>query len=143
MGQKVDPMLYKRLVGSLMYLTATRPDIMFAVSLFSIFMESLKNTHWRFGKRILRYIVETTNFGIHYTSNSHFTLIGYTDSDFASFIDDRKCTSGYVFSIGLGSIALVSKKQPIATLSSVEAEYVAATTAACQTIWMRRTLSEL
>ena len=63
-GSKVDPMLYKRLVGSLMYLTITRPNTMFAVSLISIFMESPKNTHWKTRKRILRYIIGTTNFGI-------------------------------------------------------------------------------
>ena len=61
---KVDPTLYKRLVGSLMYLTATRPDIMFAISLVSRFMETPKSTHRQDGKRILRYITETTNFGI-------------------------------------------------------------------------------
>ena len=98
-GSKFDSMLYKRLVGSLMYLTATRPDIMFIVSLISRFMETPKNTHSQAGKRILRYIVGTTNFGIQYTSNSNFKLIGYTDSDFAGSIDDRKSTSGYVFSL--------------------------------------------
>ena len=79
-----------------MYLTATRTDIMFAVSLISRFMESPKNIHWQDGKRILRYIAGTTNFGIQYTSNSNFKLIRYTDSDFAGSIDDRKSTSGLV-----------------------------------------------
>ena len=65
------------------------------------------------------------------------------DSDFAGSIDDRKRTYGYVFSFGSRSIAWASKKQPIVTLSSAEAEYVATTSVACQTIWMRRTLSEL
>ena len=115
-GSKVDPTMYKRLVGSLMYLTARKPKIVFAVSLISRFMETPKNTHWKAGKRILRYITETTNFGIQYTSNSNFKLIGYTDSDFAGSIDYRKSTYGYVFSFGSGSVAWASKKQPIVTI---------------------------
>ena len=63
-GSYVDPTLYKRLVGSLMYLTATRPDIMFAISLISRFMETPKSTHWQAGNRILRYVVGTNEFGI-------------------------------------------------------------------------------
>ena len=106
-------------------------------------METPKNTHWQVGKRILRYFAGTTNFGIQYTSISNFKLIEYTNSDFAGSIDDRKSTYGYVFIFGSGSVAWASKKQPIVTLSSAEAEYVAATATACQTVWMRRTLSEL
>lgn len=63
-GSYVDPTLYKRLVGSLMYLTATRPDIMFVVSIISRFMEAPNSTHWKAGKRILRYIAGTINYGI-------------------------------------------------------------------------------
>ena len=72
-GSKLDPMMYKRLVGSLMYLNATIPHITFAVSLISRFMETLKKTHWQAGKRILRHIAGTTNFGIQYTSNSNLS----------------------------------------------------------------------
>ena len=70
-------------------------------------------------------------------------MIRYNDSDFASSIDGRKSTYGYVFSFGLGLVAWASTKNPIVTLSSVEAEYVAVAAAACQTVWMRRTLSQL
>jgi len=73
----------------------------------------------------------------------NFELIGYNDSDFAGSIDDMKSTSGYVFSLRSGAVAWASKKQPIVTLSSTEAEYVAAETAACQTVWMRKVLEEL
>ena len=70
-------------------------------------------------------------------------MIGYIDSDFVGILDDRKSTSGYVFHLGSGVIAWASKKQPIVTLSSAEAEYVAATSAACQAVWLRRVLDGL
>lgn len=104
-GSCVDLTLCKRLVGSLVYLAATRHDIMFAISLISRFMESPKSTHWQYGKRILRYVVGTTNYGVMYTSDSYFKLIGYTDSDFAGCVDDGKSTSGYVFSFGSRAVA--------------------------------------
>ena len=73
----------------------------------------------------------------------NFKLIGYTDSDFAGSIDDRKNTSWYVFSFGSGWVAWASKKQSTLTISYAESEYVVVTTTACQTVWMRRNLSEL
>ncbi|XP_059077974.1 secreted RxLR effector protein 161-like [Cryptomeria japonica] len=139
-GANVNPTLYKKLVGSLMYLIATRPDIMFGVSLISRFMESPKVTHWNVGKRILKYVSGTKNYGIFYSRSNDFKLVGYTDSDCAGSIDDRKSTSGYAFHFGSGIVSWASKKQTIVTLSSTEAEYVAATWAACQVVWMRRML---
>ena len=76
-----------------------------------------------------------------YTSISNFKLIGYTHTDFVGSIDHRKRTSGYVFSFGLRSVALESKKQLILKLSSAEPQYVATTIATCKTVWIRRTLS--
>ena len=142
-GSGVDPIQFRRLVGSLMYLTATRPDIMYVVSLISRFMEAPKASHWQVGKRILRYIARTTEYGILYSSKSKFKLLGFTNSHFAGSEDDRKSTSGYVFNLGSGAVAWSSKKQPIITLPYVEAEYVVATSAACQSMWMRRVLSDL
>ena len=131
-----DSTIFRRLVGSLMYLTTTRPDIMYGVSLISRFMESPKNSHWQAGKRILRYIAGTMNHGILYSTSNDLQLVGYTDSDFAGNTEDRRSTSGYAFHLGTGVIAWASKKQSIVTLSSAEAEYVAGTTAACQAVWM-------
>ena len=74
-GSTVDPTLFKRLVG-LMYLTATRPDIMYGVSLISRFMESPKDSHWQAGKRILRYVSGTKDLGIMYSTSENFKLIG-------------------------------------------------------------------
>eukprot|EP00253_Pinus_taeda_P019682 PITA_19682 len=127
-----DPKLYKSIVGILMYLTATRPDIMHAVSLISRFMERPKETHWQAAKRILRYVNGTKGFGTLYSSSESFMLTGYTDSDWAGSVDDRKSTSEYVFHMGSGAISWASKKQPVVALSTAEAEYVAATAAACQ-----------
>eukprot|EP00253_Pinus_taeda_P017290 PITA_17290 len=99
-----DPSLYKSIVGSLMYLTTTRPDIMYAGSLISRFMERPKEAHWQAVKRILRYVKGTKRFGILYNVSDHSDLVGYTDSDWAGSVDDRKSTSGYVFHMGSGAI---------------------------------------
>ena len=138
-----DPSLYKSVVGSLMYLTATRPDMMHVVSLISRFMEKPKDAHWQAAKRILRYVKGTKRFGILYTSSECLDLFGYTDSDWAGSVDDWKSTSGYIFHMGSGAISWASKKQPIVALSTAEAEYVAAIAATCQEIWMRRMLRSL
>lgn len=138
-----DSTIFRRLVGSLMYLTTTRPDIMYGVSLISRFMDSPKTSHWHAGKRILRYIAGTMNHDILYSTSDDFQLVGYTDSDFAGNIEDRRSTSGYAFHLGTGVVAWASKKQPVVTLSSAEAEYVAGTTAACQAVWMQRILKDL
>ncbi|XP_059073348.1 secreted RxLR effector protein 161-like [Cryptomeria japonica] len=121
----IDATSFKRLVGSLMYLTATRSDIMYGVSLISRFVDKPKESHWKAGKRILRYIAGTKTFGILYTSSNDYKLIGCTNSDWGGSIDDRKNTSRYIFHLGSGAISWASKKQPIVTLSSAEAEYVA------------------
>ena len=135
-----DPSLYKSIVGTLMYLNATRPDIMHAVSLISRFMERPKEAHWQAAKRILRYVKGTKRYGILYTTSENFELIGYTNSDWAGSVNDRKSTSSYVFHMGSGAISWASKKQPSVALSTTEAEYVAATAAACQAVWIRRML---
>ena len=111
-SKRVDPTLYKSMVGSLMYLTATRPDLMHAVSLISRFMEIPRDSHWQAGKRILRYVKGTKGFGILYTASDEFKLVGYTDSDWAGSLDDRKSTSGYMFHMGSGAISWASKKKP-------------------------------
>ena len=92
-----DPSLYKSIVGSLMYLTATRLDIMHAVSLISRFMERPKEAHCQETKIILRYVKGSKRYRILYTPLENFELIGLTDSDWAGSIDDRESTFGYVF----------------------------------------------
>lgn len=134
---------FRSLVGGLIYLTHTRPEIAFAVGVISRFMQNPTKHHLGAAKRILRYVAGTANYGIWYTQVSNFSLCGFTDSDWASSLDDRKSTSASVFNLGSGAISWSSKKQATTALSSSEAEYVAATSAACQAIWLRRILVDL
>ncbi|WZZ49949.1 hypothetical protein YC2023_050056 [Brassica napus] len=115
-GMKVDPTSFKQLVGSLRYLTATRPDLIYSVNLVSRYMEHPGEQHLMAAKRIL------------------------SDSDYAGDLDDRRSTSGYTFILGGGAVSWASKKQPIGTLSTTEAEYVAAAYGACQAVWLRNVL---
>ncbi|KAG6507176.1 hypothetical protein ZIOFF_032517 [Zingiber officinale] len=121
--EKVDPTFFKSLVGSLRYLTCTRPDILYAVGLVSRYMEDPTTTHLKIAKRILRYIKGTIDFGLLYSTSNHFKLEGYSDSDWGGDIDDRKSTTGFVFFMGDTAFTWMSKKQPIITLSTCEAEY--------------------
>jgi hypothetical protein len=127
----------------LLYITTTWPDIMYASNLVSRFMESPKDSHWKMAKRILRYIAVTLNFGLRYTKFDSNQLSGYIDSDFAGNLDDRKSTSGHVFQLGTNLISWESKKQPIISISSAEAEYVATTSTSCQVVWLRRILKDM
>jgi hypothetical protein len=118
----VDSTLYKSLVESLLYLKTTRPDIMYATMFISRFMESPKDSHWKMTKMILRYVVGTLNYGLCYTQYEDNHLYGYTDNDFACSLDDRKSTTGYAFHLGTNLISWASKRKPIVSISSVEAE---------------------
>ena len=100
----VNPTLYKSMVRSLMYLTATWPDMMHVVSLISRFMETPKDSHLQVGKRILTYVNGTKGFGILYTIDNDFKLFVYTNSDWARSLNDTKSTSRYMFHMGLGAI---------------------------------------
>ncbi|KAH9735937.1 hypothetical protein KPL71_017913 [Citrus sinensis] len=142
-GEDINPTFFKSLVGSLRYLTCTRPDILYAVGLVSRYMENPKTTHFKAAKRILRYIKGTINFGLLYSFSNDYKLIGYSDSDWGGDVDDRKSTTGFVFFMGDTAFTWMSKKQPIVTLSTCEAEYVAATSSVCHAIWLRNLLKEL
>ena len=111
--------MFKRMVGNLMYLTTTRPNIMYGVSLISRFTRSPKDSHWKAGKRILRYVSGTIDLGIMFSTSEKFKLIRYTDNDNGGNTNDRNNTSGYTFHFGTCVVSWDSKKQPITTLSSV------------------------
>jgi hypothetical protein len=142
-GAAVDDTYFKQIVGSLMYLTATRPDIMFSVSLISRYMSKPTELHLQAAKRILRYLKGTVSYGIFYKKGGEEELLAFTDSDYAGDEEDSKSTSGYVFLLSSGAVSWMSKKQPIVALSTTEAEFVAAAASACQAVWMRRVLRNL
>ena len=96
-GKRVDRSLYKSMIGSLLYLTASRPDICFSVGLCARFQANPKESHLKAVKRIIRYIKSTYNLGIFYSFDTNDILVGYCDADWAGNIDDRKSTSGVAF----------------------------------------------
>lgn len=141
--QRVNERHYRSLVGCLLYLTATRPDIMFGVSLLSRFMHCCNEAHLKAAKRVLRYIKGTANFGVMFESGKELKLEGYSDSDWAGSLDDMKSTSGYLFTLGSGMFCWSSKKQQTIAQSTAEAEYIAAAGTVNQAIWLRKLLHDL
>ena len=111
---------YRKLVGSLIYLCNTRPDIAFSVGVLSRFSNKPHGSHWNAGMRILRYLKGTLSFGITYGAGT--SLTGHCDSDWAGDVDSRKSVSGYCFSLGSGVFSWISKKQPTVAQSTSEVE---------------------
>ena len=133
---------YREAIGSLMYAAvATCPDIAFAVSTLLQFLENPGEAHWQAVKRVFRYLAGTRSYALTYGAERH-NLLRYTDADGASQ-EHRHAISGYAFLIDGGAISWMSHKQELVTLSTAEAEYVAATHAAKECIWLRRLIREL
>ncbi|WVZ76853.1 hypothetical protein U9M48_024780, partial [Paspalum notatum var. saurae] len=135
----VDSTEYRSLVGSLRYLVNTRLGLAFSVGYVSRFMEKPTEEHLAAVKRIVRYVAGTIQYGCRYKRDSNCGLKGYSDSDLAGDVDTRKSTTGVLFFLGKS----LSQKQRAVALSSCEAEYIAAATAACQGIWLARHLGDL
>ena len=136
-GEEVDQHLYRSMIGSLMYLTASRPDITFAVCICSRYQANPKVSHLTAVKRILRYLKGRCGLGLWYPKNSDFTLYAYTDSDYAGCSIDKKSTSGGCQFLGERLISWQCKKQTTVSTSTAEAEYVAASSCCSQVIWMQ------
>jgi len=124
-GPEVDQTKYKWLIGSLLYLTARKPDIMFVVCLCARFQSCPKESHLKTAKRILKYLKGTTSVGLWYPSHSPIHLVGYSDSDFAGCKLDRKSTSGTCHMLGSSLISWHNKKQVCVALSTIEVQYIA------------------
>ena len=134
---------YASAIGSLMYaMVCTRPDLAYAVGLLSRFQSDPGIPHWNAVKRVLRYLVGTTNYTLCY-GGSDLRLQGYTDADWAGDLDERKSTSAFVFVLNGGAISWRSKKQEMIALSTMEAEYIAAAAAVQEAVWLRSLLISL
>ena len=141
-GKSVDQKLYRSMIGSLLYLTASRPDIMMSVCLCARFQADPKESHIRAVKRILRYLNKTKDFGLFYPKECPFELVSYSDADFGGSRTDRKSTSGTCHFIGRSLVSWFSKKQNCVSLSTCEAEYISAALACAQVIYMQQTLCD-
>jgi hypothetical protein len=141
-GKAVDQKVYRSMIGSLLYLYASRPDIMLSVCMCARFQTNPKECHLMAVKRILRYLVYTPYLGLWYPKGSTFNLLGYSNSDYAGCKVDRKSTSGTCQFLGRSLVSWSSKKQNSVALSTAEAEYVVAGACCAQLLWMRFTLSD-
>ncbi|KAK2977314.1 hypothetical protein RJ640_014213 [Escallonia rubra] len=140
-GKDVDIKRYRGMIGSLLYLTASRPDIMFSVCLCARFQACPKESHLIAVKRILRYLKGTHDLGLWFPRNtSFFDLIGYSDADYAGCKTERKSTSGGCQFLGHSLVSWSSKKQNSVALSTTEAEYMAVGACCAQILWMKQTL---
>jgi hypothetical protein len=139
-GKCIDQKVYRSMIGSMLYLCASRPDIMLGLCMCARFQANPKECHLMAVKRIFRYLVHTPNLGLWYPKGSTFDLLGYSDSDYVGCKVDRKSTFGTCRFLGRSLVSLSSKKQNSVALSTAEAKYVAAGTCCAQLLWMRLAL---
>ena len=138
-----DPSLYRTIVGSLVYLTVTRPDIAHAVHVVSQFVTAPSSVHWGAVLRILRYLRGTQFRTLAFPSTSSLELRAYSDANWDSDIYDRKSTAGYCVFLGDSLISWKSKKQDVVSRSSTESEYRAMAIATCEVVWLRWLLADM
>uniref|UniRef100_A0A2N9IH78 Integrase catalytic domain-containing protein n=1 Tax=Fagus sylvatica TaxID=28930 RepID=A0A2N9IH78_FAGSY len=138
-----DPVSYRTLVGSLVYLTITRPDISYAVQQVSQFMASPRHLHMAAVRRIIRYVHGTALRGLSYPAGTSLDLAAYSDADYAGCSDTRRSTTGWCMFLGPALISWKSKKQDRVSKSSTESEYRAMSQACAEILWLRGLLTEL
>ncbi|CAL1384122.1 unnamed protein product [Linum trigynum] len=138
-----DAAVYRSLVGSLIYLAATHPDISYVVQVVSQFMASPRTDHLAVVHRILRYLQGTRDVGMFFPSSGSLTLRAYSDSDFAGCVDTRRSTTGWAVQFGSAFISWRCKKQDKVSKSSTEAEYRAMSDLAFELVWLRRLLHDM
>jgi transposase InsO family protein len=142
-AELVDPTYYRMCVGKLLHLQNTRPDIAFAVGLLSRFMTSPQKPHLDAALYVFRYLKAHATYAIHYQRGGELVASGYSDSDFAGDMEERKSTSGFLFSLGTGPISWRSKLQTEVAQSSAEAEYRALSEAGREAQWLRNLFDDM
>jgi hypothetical protein len=138
-----DVTLYRQIIGLLMYMTNTRPDICFVVNTLSQYLVEPRRVHLVVAKHVIRYLKGTLDFGLYYNGDHDFRLVGYTDSYWDGSVSDRKSTSRCCFSLGSAMTSWKIRKQSNIALSTTEAEYIVACSSSCEAIWLRKLLTGL
>lgn len=135
---------YREAVGALLFLSlVSRLDISYSVGIVSRYLDKYDDQHWNAVKRIMRYLSHTKDVGIMYSKCDELKLIGFSDSDYAADIDTRRSTCGYIFKLSNGPITWMSKRQACVSLSTAEAEYIAASLAVKESVWIKKLLCDL
>jgi len=139
---------YASAVGSLMYVVLyTRPDIAHVVGVLSRFLSKLGKKHWTTVKWVCRYLRGTSDYGLCYQGRLGLDRVldihGFVDADWVGNLDQRRSSSGYVFNLFGGAVSWMSKKQSVVALSTTEAEYMAATHASKEAVWLKRLCSSM
>ncbi len=138
-----DTTMYIRIVGSLIYMTITRPNLSYAIGVVNQFMQTPQKPHLDAVRCILRYIKHTLKCGIFYETKSQLQVHGYIDVDWAGNVSNRRSTNCFMFSFGSSDVSWSSKKQPTIALSNMEVKYKGATIVACEIVWLQKLLSNL
>ncbi|GJW63400.1 retrovirus-related pol polyprotein from transposon TNT 1-94 [Tanacetum coccineum] len=141
-GTPVDQTKYRSMIGSLMYLTASRPDLVFVVCMCARYQSRPTKKHLEAVKRVFRYLQGTINMGLWYPKDTAMALTAYADADHAGCQDTRRSTSGSAQFLGDKLVSWSSKKQTSTSISSTEAEYIAMSGCCAQILWMRSQLSD-
>ncbi|CAM9000080.1 unnamed protein product [Rhodiola kirilowii] len=139
-GTSVDQTLYMSMIGSLLYLTASRPDIAHAVGVCARYQANPKESHLMNMKKIIKYVCGTPDYGLWYTKDTNSYLVGYCNADWAGNAEECKSTYGGCFFLGNNLVSLFSKKQNSISLSTAEAEYIVAGSCCIQMLWMKQML---
>ncbi|GJW68326.1 putative ribonuclease H-like domain-containing protein [Tanacetum coccineum] len=142
MGIPVDQTRFRGMVGSLMYLTASRPDLVFAVCMCARYQAKPTKKHFEAIKRVFRYLKGTINMGLWYPKDNAMSLTAYADADHAGCQDSRRSTSGSAQFLGDRLVSWSSKKQRSTAISTIEAEYIAMSGCCAQILWMRSQLKD-